>query len=207
MTRQINEFPSKPTGQTIPSDRMSSIRGFWTKVLDQSDSAVYILVGICFLVAALLSLAYGIAKYALSVAAVFRSGLAQSLASTAPARDIIDFVSDLLLTLIIMEVLGTVVHFLRTRETSLKPFLFIGIVSATRGILAVGARLSVTETGTLTIEDFRTAMIELGVNAAFIIALGVTMRLIGSYLNDIPDPVETGVLLPDEQREADAQRS
>jgi uncharacterized membrane protein (DUF373 family) len=98
-------------------------------------------------------------------------------------------VSDLLLTLIIMEVLGTVVHYLRTRATSLKPFLFIGIISATRGVLAVGARLSVADFQQLASgsgTEFRYSMIELGVNAGVIIALGLALRLIGRFLEDDP---------------------
>jgi uncharacterized membrane protein (DUF373 family) len=100
------------------------------------------------------------------------------------AQDIIALVSDLLLTLIIMEVLGTVVHHLQEGETTLRPFLFIGIISATRGILAVGARLSVDSNGTLSREEFIRDMVELGVNAIVIIALGVTMKLIGQYLEE-----------------------
>ncbi len=157
---------------------------FWVAVLDRSDSLVYILVGICFFVAALFSLVYGIGRLGFNLSTLIGGGVEAALRTTDAARYIIEFVSDLLLTLIIMEVLGTVVHYLRKRETTLKPFLFIGVVSATRGILAVGARLSVTENGTFTPDDFRGAMIELGVNAAVIIALGVTMKLIGPLLDD-----------------------
>ncbi len=46
------------------------------------------------------------------------------------AQAIIEFVSGLLLVLIIMEMLGTVIHYLQVHATSLRPFLFIGIVSA-----------------------------------------------------------------------------
>lgn len=157
---------------------------FWVAVLDRSDSLVYILVGICFFMAAIFSLAYGIGRLGFNLSTLISGGVEAALRTTDAARYIIEFVSDLLLTLIIMEVLGTVVHYLRKRETTLKPFLFIGVVSATRGILAVGARLSVTENGTFTPDDFRGAMIELGVNAAVIIALGVTMKLIGPLLDD-----------------------
>jgi uncharacterized membrane protein (DUF373 family) len=100
------------------------------------------------------------------------------------AQDIIALVSDLLLTLIIMEVLGTVVHHLQERETTLRPFLFIGIISATRGILAVGARLSISSNSSLSQEEFIRAMVELAVNALVIIALGIAMKLIGKYLED-----------------------
>jgi hypothetical protein len=73
---------------------------------------------------------------------------------------------------------------LQEGETTLRPFLFIGIISATRGILAVGARLSVDSNGTLSDPEFIRDMVELGVNAVVIIALGVTMKLIGQYLEE-----------------------
>src|SRR5713226_6614374 len=94
---------------------------------------------------------------------------------------IIKLVSDLLLVLIIMEVLGTVIHYLKAHATSLRPFLFIGIVSATRGILSIGARLSV-EKVTLPSPEFTSAMVELGVNAAVILALGITLKLLGKLI-------------------------
>jgi uncharacterized membrane protein (DUF373 family) len=157
---------------------------FWTKVLGRTEPLVYVLVGLFFFLAALLSLGYGLSTFGYSVWTLGQTGInAIQPGSMAPTA-IIDFVSDLLLTLIMMEVLGTVVQYLRTRETSLTPFLVIGIISATRGILAVGARLSITESSTLKPDDFRNDMIELAVNAAVIIALGVTIRLIGPYLRE-----------------------
>lgn len=90
-------------------------------------------------------------------------------------------ISDLLLALIIMEVLGTVIHYLKAHATSLRPFLFIGIVSATRGILSIGARLSV---GEVKPGEFTNAMIELSVNAAVILALGITLKLLGRLVED-----------------------
>ena len=59
--------------------------------------------------------------------------------------DVITFVNDLLLVLIILEVLGTVRSYLANGETTLRPFLYIGIISATRRILAIGARTTLGE--------------------------------------------------------------
>ena len=84
-----------------------------------------------------------------------------------------------------MEVLGTIIHYLKAHATSLRPFLFIGIVSATRGILSIGARLSVEGEGSQ--QKFFSAMIELGVNAAVILALGITLKLIGKFLEEKQD--------------------
>jgi hypothetical protein len=78
----------------------------------------------------------------------------------------------------------------KSHETSLRPFLFIGIISATRSILSIGARLSVA-TGATTSADaiakgteFMHAMIELGVSAAVILALGITIKLLGNLVDD-----------------------
>jgi len=128
-------------------------------------------------VGALFALGYSFWDFSVGMAPVF------TLSAQPPsvAKAIIQFVSDLLLVLIIMEVLGTVIHYLRAHATSLRPFLFIGIVSATRGILSIGARLSV---GEVKPGDFSNAMIELGVNAAVILALGVTLKLLGKLVEE-----------------------
>ena len=161
--------------------------GMATWALQVVDTVVYILVGVCFCVAALYSLGYAGYSFVTQLAARLHAGqgsLPDMLFGGGQAgQDIITFVSDLLLTLIIMEVLGTVVHHLRDKETTLKPFLFIGIISATRGILAVGARLSVSTDAHIT-DDFVRNMIELGVNAVVIIALGAAMKLIGPLLEE-----------------------
>lgn len=196
MVSASEEHPAEPgvmeaptPDESVPGAAPRQKRGFHpaTMLLEAGDSLVYILVGICFFVAALLSLIYGLGSFAQHVLQTpnLPWGL---LGDKGPgAADIIALVSDLLLTLIIMEVLGTVVHHLRDKETTLKPFLFIGIISATRGILAVGARLSVSTDGKLT-EDFFRSMIELAINAAVIIALGGAMKIMGNLLEEGATP-------------------
>src|SRR5260221_13768661 len=93
-------------------------------------------------------------------------------------------VSDLLLTLIILEVMTTVVCYFQSRETSLKLFLIIGIISATRSALAVGARLSVSAA-----QQLQHRRVPWGHDRAcgqrhVIVALGVTLRLIGSCADE-----------------------
>jgi hypothetical protein len=70
----------------------------------------------------------------------------------------------------------------RTRITSLRPFLFIGIISATRGILLIGAKLTVG-TNTDRGANFTNDMIELGVSAGVILALGITIKLLGTSVD------------------------
>lgn len=155
-------------------DRLAYSSGLF---LDRADAFIYAMVGICFLVGAILALGYTFWAFGVSVIDIPTHELAKEPGFAAQA--IIEFVSGLLLVLIIMEVLGTVIHYLKSHETSLRPFLFIGIVSATRSILSIGAKLSV---GGETI-DFNKAMIELGVSAAVVLALGVTLKLLGKLVD------------------------
>jgi uncharacterized membrane protein (DUF373 family) len=154
--------------------------------LEKGDTFIYALVGACFFLGALFTLGYAFYHFYHQLANPAPIN-GQVLGAADPqniAQAIINLVSDLLLVLIIMEVLSTVLHYLRERATSLKPFLFIGMISATRGVLAIGARLSVTRVSG---DDFRDAMIELGVNAAVILALGITLRVLSRHVTTDAD--------------------
>jgi uncharacterized membrane protein (DUF373 family) len=187
---------SAPNGRRA-AHRYSAFRG--THGLEAGESVIYLLVGACFLAAAALSLVFSILSFSASVLSfvsaigtVLQAGPAPSPHTEDGALAIINFVSNLLLTLIILEVMGTVVRYLQSRATSLKPFLIIGIISATRGVLAVGARLSISGVTEATTEEFRRLMVELVINAAVIIALGVTLWLIGRRFGDeVEDTVTT----------------
>lgn len=156
-----------------PEDRIAAFSG---NLLERSDSFIYAVVGICFFLGALFALGYTFWDFGNAV-------FIQNLTPPGAAAAIIKLVSDLLLVLIIMEVMGTVIHYLKSHATSLRPFLFIGIISATRGILSIGARLSV-ESDTDKMKTFLSDMVELGVSAAVILALGITLKLIGKLLED-----------------------
>src|SRR5690242_16083408 len=93
---------------------------------------------------------------------------------------VITLINDLLLVMIISEVLRTVLSYLSERGGSLRPFLFIAAISATRRILAIGAQMSITG-DTLPSDRFQQAMIDLGVNAGVILAIGVALYLIGRF--------------------------
>ena len=162
---------------------------FSSNILDRGDSIIYAIVGICFFVGALFALGYSFWDFGSTMFNISGT-IAEALKQVPPvqltqqavvASAIIKLVSDLLLVLIIMEVLSTVIHYLKEHATSLRPFLFIGIVSATRGILSIGARLSVQSVKG---PDFTDAMIELGVNAAVILALGITLKLLGKFFEN-----------------------
>jgi len=58
---------------------------------------------------------------------------------------IIELVNDVLLSLIILELLWTVIRFLKKQRFSLGPFLAIGIIAAIRRILLIEAKTSLME--------------------------------------------------------------
>ena len=151
------------------------------RLLDRADSVIYFIVGVCFFLAAIMALTYTF--WALGVSIIELRALPMNQQPAQGAQAIIELVSGLLLVLIIMEMLGTVIHYLQVHATSLRPFLFIGIISATRSILSIGARLSV-EGFNLKETDFTHAMIELGVSAAVILALGITLKLLSGMFED-----------------------
>lgn len=85
-------------------------------------------------------------------------------------------VNGVLFVIIVMEILRTVLAHFEEAGFQLKPFLIIGIISAVRHILTVGAQLSLgAESGS---GPFRRAQIELGVNAAVVIVLVVGLVLV-----------------------------
>ena len=143
---------------------------------------LYLLVAALFGVAAAYSLLLGIYTLARDTyLQVTQNGFDPStlLNHGDAISNIITLVDDLLLTLIVLEVMETVLRLRKSGEAlKIEPFLFIGIISATREILAVGARLSVsspTDGGFQ--EAFQSNMVILGVNAGVVVALGLTLWL------------------------------
>src|SRR5262249_968262 len=116
--------------------------------LELADRALYVFVALLFLVAAV----------AMGGDSLYT--FAKNVGGDLPL-DVITLVNDLLVVLIIMEVLGTIRSYLASGETTLRPFLYIGIISATRRILAIGAQTTLGEVGSET--TFRHLMIDLGV--------------------------------------------
>jgi uncharacterized membrane protein (DUF373 family) len=171
-------FDQPHTGHKHIHDSDDFLAAFSSYWLESADTIIYAIVGTSFLLGALCALIYSFWDFGVEMTnALTKTGI------TGIAPVIIQFVSDLLLVLIIMEVLGTVLHYLKAHATSLRPFLFIGIVSATRSILSIGARLSIAGSKVEPAE-FTRAMVELGVSAAVVLALGVTIKLLGKQLED-----------------------
>jgi uncharacterized membrane protein (DUF373 family) len=92
------------------------------------------------------------------------------------ATQVTDGIDGVLFVVIVMELLRTVLAHLDTDDFQLNSFLIVGIISAVRHILGVGARLTLSPTETEA--QFVRAQIELGVGAAVVLALAVGYLLI-----------------------------
>ncbi len=158
------------TNNHEPKDHFAVFLG---KLLDQGDTLIYAIVGTCFLLGSLFILGYSIWDFAITIAQISTIQTAEKPSAIVDATTTL--ISNLLLVLIITEILGTIIHYLKVHTTSLRPFLFIGIISATRGILTISAKLAIGHT-----DNFNNTMIELGVHAAVVLVFGITLKLIGN---------------------------
>ncbi len=116
------------------------------------DDIVHVVVAIALLGAAIMMILYTILN--------LRSLELQS---------ILMVINDVLLVLIIMEVLWTVLRYLKRQKFSLNPFLAIGIISSIRRILVIGAQMSIGEMYDL--DKVKVLFIELGINTGIILVL------------------------------------
>ncbi|MFN8621787.1 MAG: phosphate-starvation-inducible PsiE family protein [Chloroflexota bacterium] len=133
--------------------------------LEHSERVVYIGVGVIFLVMAIAMLAHSVI--------VFINEFSPDGVPTA----VVATVNDLLLVIIIMEVLRTVLSYLENPRISLRPFLFVAAISATRQILSIGAHMSVAG-DTIDPERFQQLMTDLLVNALAILAIALAVFLV-----------------------------
>ncbi|NOZ68841.1 MAG: hypothetical protein GXP46_06280 [Deferribacteres bacterium] len=89
-----------------------------------------------------------------------------------PSRySVIALVNDVLLALIILELLWTVIRFLKRQKFSLSPFLAIGIIAAVRRILLIEAQTSLMEH--VAVEK----LYEIGLSAVVVIILMIAYYL------------------------------
>jgi uncharacterized membrane protein (DUF373 family) len=92
------------------------------------------------------------------------------------ANRVINGLNGVLFVVIVLELMTTVVAHFEHAGFQLQPFLIIGIISGVRHILTVGARLSLA--GEVTGTAFRQSQIELGVEGAVVLGLGVALFLV-----------------------------
>jgi uncharacterized membrane protein (DUF373 family) len=124
---------------------------------------LYIVVGA--LLAALAALALGYTVY--SVPAHLGKGVPEAISTV---------LSELLLVLILVEIIRTILTFITTRTSSIRPFLTVAIISSVRRILSVGAELSLVED--MPREEFDRALLELVAEGGLILVVAVALFLV-----------------------------
>lgn len=92
------------------------------------------------------------------------------------ANRVIDGLNGVLFVVIVLELMSTVVAHFEHAGFQLQPFLIIGVISAVRHILTLGARLSLA--GEVSGAAFRNSQIELGVEAMVVLGLGFALFLV-----------------------------
>ena len=171
------------------------LRRFILRLLDSLDLLIYAFVGVGFLAMAIL-----IAGFATITLIAQLSGHTSPL-PTSFLYALLQFGGNLLLILIVMEVVGSVRSYLERGDSSVKPFLFVSIIVAVRGILLVSVQVSQAgnqahlDTGFLAVQ-FGCYLLIIGVAAVTIRLLGVSSELPTEDANDLDDPDED-VLSPD----------
>jgi uncharacterized membrane protein (DUF373 family) len=123
---------------------------------------------------------YGVALVLVGVAAVVVFHTISTLATTREAftQAATTAVDGVLFAIIIMEVMRTVMAHFDRGGLQLQPFLIIGIISAVREILSVGAHLSLQASGQDTPSVIHVALLELAVNGGLVLGLAGALVLI-----------------------------
>jgi uncharacterized membrane protein (DUF373 family) len=132
------------------------------KVMEWLEKYGYITTGLSFLLLAILVFFYGWFEFLRDL-------------PSGPQVAVLAFLNELLLVIILLELFRTVTRFLKTRVVSLDPFLQIGIISAVRRILTVGAQTALQVD--IPEDRLRLALVDMGANAAIVLALVVSLLL------------------------------
>lgn len=131
--------------------------------MEKFDKFIYLMTGISFLIIGVGAFFYSWFIFASEIQKGF-------------LHSILKLINDLLLVMIIMEILRTVINYLKSQDILLEPFLYIGIIAATRKMLTAGAEISFTEINND--QTFYRYLLDLGVNALVVVALGIALYLI-----------------------------
>lgn len=137
-------------------DRKSNeIRG-WIHGLESLERWGYLTAGLSFLLLGMVSFAYGWYSFLIT----FRSGVLHAA---------LVLTNDLLFVVILLELFRTIINFLKSHVITLEPFLYVGIIAATRRILTGGGQLAVLET--MSEQAFNRYLWDIGLNVIIVLAL------------------------------------
>jgi uncharacterized membrane protein (DUF373 family) len=102
----------------------------------------------------------------------------------APLKSIFALISETLVALIILEVLGTVINYIKVRTLRLEPFFYIGIIASIRRILVAEPHHGFTEE--MGPADFQQYLWDIGINSVAIVLLTVSFFLFSRQQKTAP---------------------
>ncbi len=148
---------------TPGTSRQQRLIGRLEPFFDGGTLLIYAVIGALLFLVTIVALGYTL----YSIPKNLEKGVPQAL---------VTLLSELLLVLILAEIIRTVIVFITTRTSSVRPFLTVAIISSVRRILTVGAELALVED--LPREGFDRAMIELGAEGGLILVVALALFLV-----------------------------
>ncbi len=129
---------------------------FLLRLMERLEKYGYITAGISFLLLGMVVFTFGWYQFLLG----FNSNI---------PRAVLVLMNELLLVVILLELVRTIINFLKSRTVSLEPFLHVGIIAAVRRLLTIGAE--VTLQGEVSPDRFEQYLLDALVNVGVILAL------------------------------------
>ncbi|HEX3390483.1 MAG TPA: phosphate-starvation-inducible PsiE family protein [Streptosporangiaceae bacterium] len=152
-------------GLPLPPPARGKASRWLLKTMVQAEKVMFMAIALALILIAVTEFVRGAADLVLAPAQ-------QDFSVTATRA-----VNSVLFIVVVLELVRTIVGRLEGGGFQLQPFLVIGIISATRDILTVGAELSLVGGQ----KQLSRIMIELTVNAAVVLALSVALVLVRRF--------------------------
>jgi len=144
----------------MPKDESKKEGGRLVYLLEQADWWFYVLIGVVFIYLA------G-ATFVHSLIIFLRTAVGN------PIGSVMLLINEMLLILIILELLGTIITYLKVHEIRLEQFFYIGIIACIRRVLAAGSHHSFS--GQMEASVFRQYLWDIGVNGGLILLLSLAL--------------------------------
>ena len=134
----------------------------WIHRLEWLERRGYLTAGLSFLLLGMVNFAYGWYTFLIT----FRTGILHGA---------LVLTNDLLFVVILLELFRTIINFLKSHVITLEPFLYVGIIAATRRILTGGGQLAIVET--MSQEAFDRYLWDIGLNVIIVLTLILSVFL------------------------------